>query len=229
MKRSKKYQEALKKIEKNKVYPIEEAVKLVKEVSFAKFDASIDLHLRLGIDPKKGDQLVRGTVILPHGIGGAKKIIAFVEDEAKEKEAKEAGADIVGGKELVDEIKKTKKVNFDIAVATPTMMKVLAPIAKILGPKGLMPSPKNETITTDLKKTIGELKKGKISFKNDDTANLHQTIAKVSWDDKKIIENFKAFLETVLKAKPAGAKGTYLKAIYLSPSMGPSVKTEFNK
>ncbi len=223
MKRGKKYSEVVKAIDKNKNYSIEEAIELVKKTSITNFDSSIEIHIKLGVDPKKGDQQVRSTVILPHVVGKAKKVIAFVDPD-KEKEAKEAGADQIGGEELIQKIKQTKKIDFDIAVATPQMMKKLAPIAKVLGPRGLMPSPKNDTITTDLKKSIGELKKGKVSFKNDDTSNIHQLIGKVSFDNDKILENYNAFIEAINKAKPAGQKGIYIKNISLCSTMGPGVK-----
>jgi large subunit ribosomal protein L1 len=223
MKRGKKYSKVAKAVDKDKVYPIEEAIELVKKTSITKFDSSIEVHIKLGVDPKKGDQQVRSTVILPHVVGKSKKVIAFVGPD-KEKEAKEAGADKIGGEELIQKIKQTKKFDFDIAVATPDMMKKLAPIAKILGPRGLMPSPKNDTITTDLKRTIGELKKGKISFKNDDTSNIHQLFGKISFDDNKILENYNVLLEAINKAKPAGQKGIYIKNISICSTMGPGVK-----
>ena len=162
---------------------------------------------------------------MPHGTGKTKKIAAFVSAD-KVGEAKEAGADLVGGQELIDEIKKTGKVNFEIALASPDLMPKLAAIAKILGPKGLMPSPKNETITTNIKKTIAELKKGKVNFKNDDTGNVHQIIGKVSFDDKKLLENYQTLIEALKKAKPPAAKGIYLENISISSSMGPGIKVE---
>src|SRR3989339_1988189 len=185
--RSKRYMELSAKIDKNTAYPPEEAIKLVKETASVKFDPSVEIHVRLGIDPKKGDQQIRGTVVLPHGSGKNKKIVVFATGE-KAKDAKEAGADIVGAEELIEEIKKTGKCDFEIAVATPDMMKSLAVVARILGTKGLMPSPKNETVTMDIKKTVEELKKGKIAFRNDDTANLHVTIGKASFDAAKHLE-----------------------------------------
>lgn len=222
---SKRFLELTKKIDKNKVYELAEAVKLVKETATTKFDSAIELHFRLGIDPKKGDQQIRGTVVLPHGIGKSKKIAAFVSED-KVKEARDAGADLVGSEDLIQKIKKTGKCDFEIAIASPDMMPKLAPIAKVLGPKGLMPSPKNETITADIKKTIEELKKGKIAFKNDDTANIHQVVGKASFDDEKLIENIKTFVKAIEKNKPETSKGTYINAIYLTSTMGPAVKME---
>ena len=225
MQRSKRYQEAAKKIDKNKIYSVEEAIKLVKETSATKFDGSVEVHLNLSIEPSKSDQQVRGAVTLPHGTGKTKKICAFVSGD-KDKEAKEAGADVFGGEELIAQIKTTGKVDFDIAIATPDMMPKLAIIAKILGPKGLMPSPKNETITTNLKKTIDELKRGKVNFKNDDTANVHQIIGKVSFKEVQLAENYKAFMDAVRKAKPSSAKGSYINSISLASSMGPGIKVQ---
>ncbi len=207
--------------DQNKSYPIDEAFKLVKENAKAKFDESVEVHIRLGIDPKKGEQQVRATAVLPHGTGKTKKIAVFTENE---KEAKEAGADIVGGKELIQKIKTKGVIDFDIAVATPEIMKDLAQIAKILGPKGLMPSPKSETVTKNVKKIVKDLKGGKITFKNDETSNIHQAIGKVSWDTKKLKENFEAFLEAVKRARPAGVKGSYIKQVVLCSTMGPGVK-----
>lgn len=225
MKHSKRFAEIAKKVDKEKVYPIEEAIKLAKETSTTKFDSSVEVHIRLGIDPRKSDQLVRGAVVLPHGIGKTVKIAAFVAPE-KEKEAKDAGADVVGGEEMIADIKKSGKIDFDIAIATPDMMPKLAVIAQTLGPRGLMPSPKNETITTNIEKTVSELKKGKVSFKNDDTANLHQIIGKTSFDEAKLLENYQTLLDTIKKAKPSSAKGTYLKGITLSTTMGPGIKVQ---
>lgn len=208
-------------VDKNKLYPIDEAIKLVKQNAKAKFDESVEVHIRLGIDPKKGEQQVRSICILPHGTGKTKKIAVFTEDE---KEAKEAGADIIGSKELIQKIKTKGTIDFDIAVSTPGMMKELAQIAKILGPKGLMPSPKNETVTKNIKKTVKELKTGKITFKNDETSNIHQMIGKVSWDEKKLKENFNVFLEAIRKAKPPRIKGAYVKQIVICSTMGPGIK-----
>lgn len=209
--------------DKSKQYTIEEAVALVKKTNKAKFDASVEAHFRLGIDPKKGDQQIRSAVSLPHGTGKTVKIAAFVAPE-KTDEAKNAGADLVGGEELIEEIKKTEKTDFEVAVAEPKIMPKLAKIAKILGTRGLMPSPKNETVTPDPAKAIKELKKGKVSFKNDAQGNLHVVIGKISFDDKKLIENYARLLETVQKAKPAKSKGVYLQNISICSSMGPGIK-----
>lgn len=212
--------------DKEKAYPFSEAIALVKQINKAKFDASLEVHVRLGIDPKKSDQQIRGAVSLPNGTGKTVRVAAFVSPE-KEKECKEAGADMVGSEELIAEIKKSEKTDFEVAVAEPLMMRNLAVIAKILGTRGLMPSPKNDTVTPDPAKAITELKKGKISFKNDDTANLHVVIGRLSFDDQKLTENYDTFIETLRKAKPASAKGSYIKNIYICSSMSPSVKVSF--
>jgi large subunit ribosomal protein L1 len=209
--------------DQSKTYVINEALDLVKQSNKAKFDASVEVHFRLGIDPKKGEQQVRGAVSLPHGTGKTVKIAAFVTPQ-NEKAAKEAGADYVGGEELIAEIKKTEKTDFAVAVAEPEMMKSLAQIAKILGTRGLMPSPKNETVTPNPAKAIGELKKGKVSFKNDDTGNVHTVIGKVSFDNAKLADNFNTLLETIRKVKPSSSKGIFIKNVSLSSSMGPGVK-----
>lgn len=226
-KTSKRIKEAKAKIESDKVYSIEEAIKLVKETSLVKFDASIEVHARLGIDPKKGDQIIRASAVLPHGTGRTIKVAALVPED-REKEAKEAGADLVGGEDLIAKIKKTSKTDFDIVVTIPEMMPKLAVIAKVLGQKGLMPNPKTGTINPDLTKMITEIKKGKVSYKNDTSSNIHLTIGKVSFDDAKLLENFKVFLDSLKKAKPSSVKATYIKALFLASSMGPSIKVKIN-
>lgn len=225
MPHSKRFRRLAKLVTPTKTYPAAEAIALVKQTGRASFDGSVEVHVRLGIDASKSDQSVRGTVVLPAGTGKTKKIVAFVS-EAKAKEAKAAGADVVGGEELIKVIKETGKIDFEVAVATPDMMAKLAPIAKILGPKGLMPSPKNETITTNLAKTIAELKGGKVTFKNDDSANLHQIIGKVSFAPDKLLENFTALIGAVRKSRPASAKGTFLKSVTMNATMGPAVRVE---
>lgn len=226
-KTGKRLKAAKAKLEAGKTYSIEEAIKLIKETAGVKFDATVEIHAKLGIDPKKGDQIVRGSVVMPHGSGKTMKVAAFVPAD-RIKEAKEAGADIAGDDDLINEIKKTGKTDFDIAVTVPSMMKNLAAIARVLGQKGLMPNPKTDTISEDLKKMIGELKKGKLSYKNDDTANVHSIIGKVSFSEQQLAENFKAFLESLKKIKPASIKGSYIKSMFLTSSMGPSIKVSSN-
>lgn len=211
--------------DKSKKYSVEDALKFARELSKRKFDESVELHANLGIDVKQGDQQVRGAIAMPHGTGKSVRIAAFVS-AAAEKEAKDAGADIVGNEELINEIKTKGKIDFDVAIATPDMMPKIAVLAKILGPKGLMPSPKNETITTKVKAAIEELKKGKIVFKNDDTGNIHVAVGKMSFDDAKLAENANAFIALLKKSKPASSKGTFIKKIVLKTSMGPGIKLE---
>lgn len=222
MPRSKRYNQTTKLVDRNKLYPLEEVINLVKKTATTKFDASLEVHINLGIDPKKGEQQVRGSVTLPHGLGKSKRVAVFTETKAEE--VKRAGADLVGGQELIEKIKQTQKCDFEVAVAEPEMMSKLAQIAKILGPKGLMPSPKNETVTPNLVKTVGELKKGKITFKNDDGGNIHQLIGKVSFDNQKLIDNFNTLLEAVRRTKPPSAKGVFIRGITICSSMGPGVK-----
>jgi len=211
--------------DKLKVYSIEEAIEISKNLSKTKFDASLEVHFRLSIDPKKGDQQIRGAVSLPHGTGKTIKVAAFVSPE-KEKAVKDAGADFIGLEDLVAEIKKTEKTDFQVAVAEPSAMRTLAQIAKILGTRGLMPSPKNETVTPDPAKAVAELKKGKVSFKNDDTANLHVAIGKLSFDSEKLVENFNVLFELIKKSKPTSSKGIFIKNISISSSMGPGIKVQ---
>ena len=215
------------KVDPNKVYGLDEAIKLVKETSGVKFDASVELHAALGIDIKKSDQLVRATIVMPHGTGKTKTIAAFVAPD-KEKEAKEAGADFVYGEEDIKKIKDTGKIDFEVAVTTPDMMPKMAGIAKVLGPKGLMPNHKTETVSPNLKKMIGELKRGKITFKNDDGGNIHQLFGKVSFTENQLKENLTALLDALKKAKPPSAKGTYLKTLIICATMGPAIKLSAN-
>jgi len=205
------------------VYSVAEAIELVKKTSTVKFDASVEVHVKLGIDPKKTEQQIRSTVVLPHGTGKTKTVAAFVGPN-DEKAAKEAGADFVYGEEDIKKIKDTGKIEFEIAVATPEMMPKLAIVARVLGPKGLMPNPKTGTVDKNVKKMVEEIKKGKAAFKNDDGSNIHQVIGKVSFDAKKLEENLAAFMDAIKKVKPQGSKGTYIKGLFLTSSMGPSVK-----
>lgn len=227
MAHGKKYLEAKKLIDPKKVYSPEEAVELAKKTSTVKFDPSVELHMKLGIDPSKGEQQVRVTLALPHGTGKAKKIAAFVSS-AKEKEATEAGADIVGGEELVAEIAKTQKINFDIAIATPDMMPKLAKIAKILGPRGIMPNPKTETVGPNVKKMVEELKKGKLMIKNDDGGNLHAVLGKLGSPASELLENIKAVVEAVKRVKPSTSKGIYIQNAVLTSTMGPAIRVSLN-
>lgn len=224
MKKGKKYAAAAKLVEAGKIYGTEEAMELAKKTSTTKFDGTVEVHLRLGIDPKKSDQQVRGTVSLPHGTGKTKKVIAFVAAD-KEKEATDAGADAIGTQETIDEIAKTGKFEWDIAVATPDMMPKLAKVAKVLGPKGLMPNPKSDTVGTNVTKMVSELKKGKVAFKVDDYGIVHTVIGKVSFDAKALAENYEALLETIRKAKPSSSKGVYLKNVTVTTTMGPAIRT----
>lgn len=221
MKHGKKYRSVAEKIDRNQTYKLEDAIRVIKDNKIAKFDESIEVHVRTNIDPKKGDQQIRGTVDLPHGTGKSKKIAVITSTHASD--AKEAGADIIGGEEFIDKIKSGKafeKGGFDILVATPEMMPKLAPVAKILGPKGLMPNPKTETVTTKIKETVEALKKGKASFKNDSSGNVHQAVGKVSFEDEKLIENINKFIESLEKAKPAGFKGKMIANISICSTMG---------
>lgn len=211
------------KVDRLKKYPLAEAVALAKEIATTKFDSSIELHFHLGIDTKKSDQQVRGSLMLPHGTGKTKKVIAFVPANL-EKDAKEAGADLIGTEEVINQIKQTGKCDFEVAVATPEVMKNLAQIAKTLGQKGLMPNPKDGTVTTDIKKTIANLKKGMASYKNDDSGNLHLIVGRASFSEKDLLENVQSAVETVKRAKPETTKGTFLLSATLSSSMGPGIR-----
>lgn len=222
MKRGKKYRAITEKIDKSKSYSSEEAFKLVKKSKIAKFDESVEVHVKLDIDTKKGEQQVRGAIVLPHGVGKAKRIAVVTSTKAKE--AEEAGADVVGDENLIEKIKLGKIENFDVLVATPEMMPKLAKVAKILGPRGLMPSPKTETVTEKVEETVKMLKKGKISFKNDTSGIIHQVIGKLSFEEKKLQENYEAFLGAVQKAKPNGLKGKYIVSISTCSTMGPGIK-----
>ncbi|MBI2552234.1 50S ribosomal protein L1 [Candidatus Uhrbacteria bacterium] len=218
-----KYQAAAKLVDQDKLYKPEEALELVKKTSTAKFDAAVEIHCHLGIDASKGTEQVRSNVSFPHGTGKTKKVIAFV-GPTLEKQAEEAGADIVGNDRLIDEIAGSGKIDFDVAVATPDMMPRLAKIAKILGPKGLMPNPKSETVTTDIKKTIAELKRGKVNFKSDNTGNVHIAIGRVSFETVKLLENFEKFMDALRRAKPSSSKGIFVRSCAVTATMGPAIK-----
>lgn len=224
-KKSPKFTAAIKDTDLKKSYSPEEAIALVLKASSEKFDASIEVHVNTGIDPKKGDQIVRGSVVLPHGVGKTKRIAVFAEGE-KADEARAAGADVVGGAELIAEIKTTGKADFDVAISTPDMMKTIAGVAKVLGPKGLMPSPKNETVTNNLKAAIDQVKKGKVNFKNDDSSNIHQSIGKRSFELTKLLENYAVFMDVLKKSRPSAAKGSFIKSITITSTMGPGIKVQ---
>ncbi|HPY80046.1 MAG TPA: 50S ribosomal protein L1 [Bacilli bacterium] len=224
MKRAKKYLVALEKVDHEKLYTLEEAAKLVKETSTVKFDATIDVSLKLNVDPKQADQQVRGTLILPNGNGKTKKVLAITD---KVEEAKAAGADFVGGKELLDKIQSDNWFDFDVIVATPNMMGEIGKLGRVLGPKGLMPNPKTGTVSPDIGKAIKEIKAGKIEYRVDKEGNMHVTIARVSFDADKIVENLKVFVEAVMKAKPAAVKNAYVKNAVIHTTMGPAVHFTF--
>lgn len=212
-------------VEKSKLYPVKDAVELVKKDATAKFDETVELHFNLGIDPKMGDQLIRGTITLPHGTGKTKKVVAFV-DAANEAAAKAAGADIIGTEEYLENLVKTGKIDFEVAIAVPSMMPKLARAAKILGPRGLMPNPKTDTVGPNIAKMIEEQKAGKLSFKNDNTANVHMIVGKASFPAEKLISNVNAAIDAISRAKPQSAKGIYMKSITMTSTMGPGVRLE---
>jgi large subunit ribosomal protein L1 len=203
-------------------YKLEEAVPLLQKIKFAKFDETVDLTMRLGVDPKHADQMVRGTVVLPHGLGKSKKVLVIASGD-KVREAEAAGADFVGGEEMVEKIQKENWTDYDAVIATPDMMRAVGRLGKVLGPRGLMPNPKTGTVTTDVAKAVAETKAGKIEFRTDKTALVHVPVGKISFTADKLVDNATTVISSVLKAKPAAAKGKYVKAIYLSSTMGPGV------
>ncbi len=223
-KRGKKYTESRSQVDSQKRHDVAEAVESAIKSSYAKFDETIDMAVRLGVDPRHADQMVRGTVVLPNGLGKEVKVLVFAKGE-KEAEAKEAGADFVGGDDMVEKI-KGGWFGFDKAVATPDMMGTVGKIGKLLGPRGLMPNAKTGTVTFDLSKAVNELKAGKIDFRVEKTGIVHVPLGKVSFGVEKIVENVSAFLETILRLKPSSAKGTYLKGIAISTTMGPGIKID---
>lgn len=223
MKHGKKYLESKKLIDSTKSYDPAEAIALVKQTGKAKFDETIELSIRLGVDPRHADQQVRGAVVLPHGTGKVVRVLVFAKAE-KAEEARAAGADFVGDQDLVDKIKNENWFDFDVCVATPDMMGLVGRIGRVLGPKGLMPNPKSGTVTMDVAKAISDIKGGKVEYRIDKTAIAHCPIGKVSFEDAKLVENLTTLMEAVIKAKPSTAKGIYLKSLYLSTTMGPSVR-----
>lgn len=220
---SKRFQEARSKIDPKKMYTTDEAMDLAKVSSTVKFDAGVEVHINLGINPKKSDQQIRSSVSLPHGTGKTIRVAVISDNADQLKAAKEAGADLTGEADLIEEIKKGI-INFDVLVTTPSTMRILASVAKILGPKGLMPNPKDGTVTPNVSEAVINLKKGKVGYKNDDSGNLHVMIGRVSFDKEKLLENFSALMSSISKSKPAGAKGNFIRSISLSTTMGPGIK-----
>lgn len=224
MAKGKKFKAALEKVENTKRYAATEAIDLVKEISFEKFDASIECAIRLNIDPRKADQNLRGAIVLPHGTGKVKRVLVFAKGE-KAKEAEAAGADYVGAEEMVDKV-LSGWFDFDTVVATPDMMAQVGKLGRTLGPKGLMPNPKTGTVTFDVAKAVEEIKAGKVEYRTDKVGNIHVTLGKVSFESVQILENLRVFYDTMMKAKPATAKGIYVKNLSIASTMGPGVKLD---
>ena len=227
MKKSKRYITNLETLDKSKLYSIEEAVALAKKTSNSKFDATLEVAMNLNLDVKKADQQLRGAVVLPHGTGKSKKILVLAKGE-QAKAATEAGADFVGDVDLITKIEKENWFDFDVIIATPEMMPQLGRIGKLLGPRGLMPNPKTGTVTMDVVKAIEETKKGKVNYRTDSFGNVHGIFGKASFDENKLVENLKTFIDVILKLKPTTAKGNYVKNISISSTMGPGIKIDLN-
>lgn len=223
-KRGKNYQSAARQVEV-RPYPLDEAIPLVKKVKFAKFDETIEVHMSLGVDPKHADQMVRGTVVLPNGLGKAKRVLVIASGE-KVREAEEAGADIVGGEEMVTKIQSENWLDFDAVIATPDMMRSVGRLGKVLGPRGLMPNPKTGTVTVDVAKAVKEIKAGKVEFRVDKTGIIHAPVGKASFSAEKLLENASTLIQAVVKAKPAAAKGKYVKSVTVCTTMGPGVSVD---
>jgi len=223
-KRGKKYQEATKFIDRSKSYEITEAVQLAKDAAKAKFDETVEVAFRLGVDPKKADQQIRGAMVLPHGTGKTQRVLVFAKGD-KVKEAEAAGADYVGDAEYINKINQGW-FEFDVIVATPDMMAEVGKLGRVLGPKGLMPNPKTGTVTFDVEKAVNEIKAGKVEYRVDKSSNIHVPIGKISFDNEKLADNFKALVEQIVKVKPQSAKGTYLKNVSISSTMGPGIRVD---
>ena len=227
MKKSKRYASVVEKVDKKKAYTVNEAVKLVKETTSAKFDETIEVAMNMNLDTRKADQQLRGAVVLPNGTGKSQKVLVLAKgDQAKA--AKEANADFVGDADMIEKIEKENWFEYDVIIATPEMMPMLGKIGKLLGPKGLMPNPKTGTVTMDVKKAVEDTKKGKVEYRTDSFGNIHGIIGKASFDEAKLVENLNAFVSTILKLKPASVKGNYVKNISISSTMGPGVKLDLN-
>jgi len=225
MKKGKRYLEAEKLLEAGKKYSAEEAIDLALKMPKAKFDETLELHVKLGVDSKQADQQVRATVVLPNGTGKTLKVLVFAKGD-KAKEAEEAGADFVGAEELVPKIEKENWFDYDVIVATPDMMGVIGRLGKVLGPKGLMPNPKSGTVTMDVKKAVAEIKSGKVEYRLDKTNIIHLGFGKVSFGTEKLVENYNTVMDAIIKAKPAAAKGQYIKTVAISTTMGPGVPVD---
>jgi len=223
-KRGKNYQEAIKLVDRNKTYNITEAIALLKETSKAKFDETVELAFRLGVDPKHADQNIRGAVVLPHGTGKTQRVLVFAKGD-KIKEAEAAGADFIADEDIIAKI-NDGWFDFDVIVATPDMMAEVGKLGRVLGPKGLMPNPKTGTVTFEVEKAVNEIKAGKIEYRVDKAANLHAPIGKISFDNTKLEENFTALVETIVKVKPQSSKGTYIRNLVLTSTMGPGIKID---
>ncbi|WP_227938928.1 50S ribosomal protein L1 [Alkalihalobacillus deserti] len=221
-KKSKKYVDALKLVDRDTAYQVEEAIELVKKTATAKFDETVEVAVRLGVDPKKADQQIRGAVVLPNGTGKTQRVLVFAKGE-KAKEAEAAGADYVGDEDFINKITQGW-FEFDVIVATPDMMAQVGKLGRVLGPKGLMPNPKTGTVTFDVTKAVNEIKAGKVEYRVDKAGNIHVPIGKISFETEKLTENFKTIIETLVKAKPAAAKGTYMKNVAIASTMGPGVR-----
>jgi len=227
-KRGKSYQESSKLIDKQNLYDVTEAIELVQKTAKAKFDETIELSVKLGVDPRHAEQQVRGAVVLPHGTGKTKRVLVFAKGD-KVKEAENAGADFVGAEELVTKIQTENWFDFDVIVATPDMMGVVGRLGRVLGPKGLMPNPKSGTVTFDVEKAINDIKAGKVEYRVDKTSIAHMPIGKASFGTEKLKENFETLMEAIIKAKPSAAKGKYLKSVVVSSTMGPGIKINSQK
>ena len=226
-KKSKKYLKALELIDKTKSYTKEEAVDLVKKTSISSFDGTIEVAINLNVDPRKSDQQLRGAIVLPNGTGKSKRILVLTKTDQAEV-AKEMGADFVGDVDLITKIEKENWLDFDVIIATPEMMPMLGKIGKVLGPRGLMPNPKTGTVTTDVKKAIEDIKKGRVEYRTDSYGNIHSIIGKASFENEKLLENLNAFVSVISKSKPATVKGKFIKNISISSTMGPGIKLDLN-